>query len=247
MRIASIQYNPKFKQPQHNIKAVLNLINKARLSGAELIVLPELVLVGYSFMSKEDADPFAEDITAKRGYTAIMSKAAQKWGVHLVWGAIHKHMGTGDLFNVQIMACPDGSVSYYEKINLWGNDYLWATEGRMNPPIVSCKFSDRVLRVGLLICRDIRDKKDEKWDSFYEKGEADIVCLSANWGDGGFPAVSWMDFVSRNKIPLLVSNRWGKEANNDFGEGGICYVDAQGKVSCNGLVWNQDCMVLVDI
>jgi hypothetical protein len=40
---------------------------------------------------------------------------------------------------------------------------------------------------------------------------ADVVCLSANWGDGGFPAVSWMDFVEENSTCLIVSNRYGQE------------------------------------
>jgi predicted amidohydrolase len=109
------------------------------------------------------------------------------------------------------------------------------------------EFDDGTKKVGLLICRDVRDKKDDKWSSFYEKGDADIVAMSANWGDGGFPAVSWMEFAKDNKVALIVANRYGKEIPNDFGEGGICVVEPSGKVHCDGIVWNQPCIVYADL
>jgi hypothetical protein len=61
------------------------------------------------------------------------------------------------------------------------------------------------------------------------------------------PAVSWMDFVEENKTALAVSNIWGKELNNDFGEGGVCIIEKNGKVHCDGLKWSEDCIVYWDL
>jgi len=172
---------------------------------------------------------------------------ARKYGVHLVWGLVESDYGSGRLYNSQVMMCPDSSFEFYRKVNLFGNDYLWAAEGRANPPVRKISVGGKDYKVGLLICRDVRDKKDESWSSFYEKGEADIVCMSANWGDGGFPATSWMDFVRANEVTLVVSNRYGREMPNDFGEGGVCIIRPDSKVLCEGLVWSQDCIVYAEI
>ena len=120
---------------------------------------------------------------------------------------------------------------------------MWASPGTGNPSIATIDGA----KVGLLICRDVRDKKDDSWDSFYEPGDADIVCLSANWGDGGFPAVAWMDFVADNATALVVANRYGKEIPNDFGEGGICVIQKDGRVETTGLQWERDCVVVADV
>jgi predicted amidohydrolase len=101
-------------------------------------------------------------------------------------------------------------------------------------------------RVGLLICRDVRDKSDEL-ETIYSPGEADLVCFSANWGAGAFPANSWMSFAKSNKTWLAVSNRYGRESNLDFGFGGIGIISPEGKVLCEGLEWGKDCLVVADI
>jgi predicted amidohydrolase len=156
---------------------------------------------------------------------------------------VEKDTGSGKLYNGQVLVTPDGRWVSFRKVNRWAQDYLWASSGRSNPPIIEVGG----LKVGLLICRDVRDKKDDNWKSFYEKGDADIVALSANWGDGGFPAVSWMEFAANNRTTLIVSNRYGQEANNNFGEGGICVIRPSGEVVCEGLVWNQDCVVCAEV
>lgn len=136
----------------------------------------------------------------------------------------------------------------YRKANLWGNDFLWAKEGRENPPVAQLAQRDgKVKKVGLLICRDARDMKDEHWDNFYESGDADFVCFSANWGNGGFPSITWIQFSKNNQCCLVVSNRHGREANNEFGEGGICVIHPDGDINVEGLRWNEDCIVYGDV
>jgi predicted amidohydrolase len=262
-KVAAIQFAPKFKDHLGNLRRAAALVAQAAQGGAQLIVLPELVTSGYGFMSKAEAEPFTEVITtfdAGRVHAGqyppgvaispsmdIMYALAWKYKVHVAWGIAEKDIGTGELFNSQVLMCPDGRYESMRKINRWGNDFLWSRPGRANPPIMSCVFSDGVKKVGLLICRDIRDKFDDNWDSFYEKGDADIVAYSANWGDGGFPATAWMDFVKDNGVTLIVSNRYGYEIPNDFGEGGSCVIQLPDNVTCAGLVWKQDCIIYADV
>jgi predicted amidohydrolase len=254
VKVAAIQFCPQPRDREGNLKRLVLLAVKAARNGAEVIVMPELALSGYSMMSVAEAEPMAEVITEPTtdprpdSSMSTFSAIAREYGVHLAWGLVEKDYGTGNLYNTQVMVCPDASFESHRKVNFFGNDYLWATEGRSNPPIR--KIQDRTgksWKVGLLVCRDVRDKKDAAWKAFYEVGDADIVVLSANWGDGAFPATPWIEFATDNNSWLVVSNRYGKEAPNDFGEGGVCVVSPEGKVQCEGLQWSQDCIVYGEI
>jgi predicted amidohydrolase len=253
MKAAAVQFRPEFKDCQGNLRALANLVKTATEAGAKLIVLPELATTGYSMMSIEEAEPLAEVITEfdpnatsislLSGSMNLFYALASKFNVHIVWGLVEKDCGTGNLHNTQVMMCPDGTFDSVRKINGFGNDFLWSIPGRANPPIRKITVGGKMYKVGLLLCRDVRDKKDDEWKEFYEKGDANIVALSTNWGKGAFPATAWMEFAEENETILVVSNRYGVEANNDFGAGGVGIISPDGKVQCDGLVWSQDCIV----
>jgi predicted amidohydrolase len=252
MKVAAIQFCPTFKDVQGNLRRLAALTIKAAQDGAKICVLPELCLTGYSMMSKDEAEPLAEVITdfkPGKGGTSSMDvfyAIAKKYDVHVAWGLVEKSH-TGNLHNSQVLMCPDGSFEFMAKVNFFGNDFMWATAGRSNPPIRKIEVAGKSYKVGLLICRDVRDKKDDNWKSFYEKGDADIVAISCAWGKSSFPATAWMNFVEENNTTLVVSNRYGIEANNDFGAGGIGIISPDGTVQCKGLVWGQDCIVYGEV
>ena len=248
MKAASVQFKPKFKKPSENLRSLSKLATEAAEAGADLIVMPELALSGYAMMGHEEAEWMSEELTPEARFdnnssVGVFSLIAEKYGTHLVWGLVEKDPTTGSLFNSQVIVFPDGEMASYRKVNLFGNDWLWASEGKANPPVVKVLGK----RVGLLICRDVRDKKDEAWDSFYEPGDADVVCLSTNWGRGAFPATAWLGFVKDNETSLIVSNRYGLEVPNDFGYGGVCIIKPGPVIQCDGLKWEKDCIVYGEV
>lgn len=238
MLTAAVQYAPVFKDVRANRETAERMIRQAAGQGdAQLIVLPELCTTGYSFMSRGDAAPFAEGLD---GPTATAFKElAHSLDVAIAWGFMED---AGKLYNSQALVLPDGTLTSYAKINRWAQDFIWAAPGSESPPVIDYLGK----KVGLLICRDVRDKAPE-WDDFYEPGDADIVVFSTNWGDGGYPSVNWHRFATNNKVWLVVANRYGREANNNFGEGGPCVISPEGDVHCDGLVWNQPCIVYGEV
>jgi predicted amidohydrolase len=247
MKVAAVQFAPAFADKMGNLRRLAHFVKAAAAEGARLVVLPELATTGYSFMSADEARVFAEPVHPDMLTFKSMRVLAESFNVHIAWGMIEVEPGTNDLYNSQVLVAPDSTWVKVAKVNRWGNDFLWARPGRANPPIMHSVIDGQEWKIGLLICRDVRDKKDDNWASFYEKGDADIVCMSANWGDGGFPSVSWMEFVEDNNTTLVVSNRYQKEANNDFGEGGVCIIEPPDVVHCEGLKWNEDCIVYGEI
>lgn len=251
MRVATIQLAPTLHDRQGNLQNMISWAITAAEAGAEIICLPELCTTGYGHMSHQEALPFAEHLAAayNPSYPPIsmmaMGEIVKKYNVAIAWGVMEIDVGSGALYNSQVFMHPTGFTKY-RKINGFGQDFLWAKRGTESPPIITYKGK----KVGMLICRDIRDKGSigSELTDFYEPGDADIVCFSANFGTSAFPAVSWMDFAMENRVWLLVSNRYGKEApNNDFGPGGVCVISPTGKVHCRGLQFNKDCIVYADI
>jgi predicted amidohydrolase len=258
MKAAAVQFAPALKDKEGNLRRIAGLVAQAVQRGAKIVVLPELCTTGYTLMSAVEAAAEAEVVGSGERTVTVMLRLAAHYNVVIVWGMVEQDLGTKTLHNTQVLVSPhDGFVSY-RKINLWGNDFLWAKAGRGSPPVLRTSFGRSLsqapsfmdkfttTRLGLLVCRDVRDKA-RHIGSFYEKGDADVVLMSANWGRGGFPAVAWMDFVQDNKIPLVVANRYGVEGHNDFGSGGSCIIQVDGTVVTDGLVMGQDCIVTGEV
>lgn len=240
MKVAATQFAPIFRGSAKNLATAVVMVRAAASQGANLVVLPELCLSGYSFLSEDEARPFSESLTEDGVSLPVMRKLSAELGVAIAWGLLERD---GDhLYNSQALILPSGEWASYRKLNQWGNDYLWCQPGTKSPSIL--EFQGK--KLGQLICRDIRDTARGIKD-IYEPGDADIVCFSANWGDGGFPSGNWVDFARENKTWLVVSNRYGREVNNNFGEGGICVINPSGKIRCDGVLWSQPCIVYEDI
>jgi len=255
MRVAAIQFAPTLLEYSLNIRRLVRLVTKAAQGGAKLAVCPELSTSGYSMMNRTEAATCAEVLGdyPVGGSLYAMRKVASDFGIAIVWGLVVRDPGCDKLYNAQVYIDPKGYTESYFKINKWGNDALWADSGRANPPVINCEVTGK--RVGLLICRDIRDKKNDDWTNFYSRGDADIVAFSTAWGVGGFPSTTWLDFVESHGMTLVVANRYGDEGDmpNRFGGGGSCIItpectpDRPSGVHCDGLVFNQDCIVYAEI
>lgn len=252
--VSAIQFCPKFSRchadVMENFRRTEPLIRQAASFGTSFLVFPELCLTGYSFLSYEEAIEVAElpdgpTFRKMRGVAVALSSFVS-------YGYLEIDTETGSLYNSASMIAPDGKVvSHYRKINGWGNDYLWYTPGADPARIAPTEFGD----ASVVVCRDLRDKiptnipgsnRSEESDLFRNK-TVDIVAACVNWGKGGFPSTTWMDFVGDNKCTLVVANRWGIERNGgfeqDFGHGGSAIIDKHWKVHTDGLQFNADCVV----
>lgn len=247
MRVAAVQMCPTFKDKLGNLRVIAKLVQKAADQKAKLIVLPELATTGYAFESPQEAGKLAEVLSPTEPTLRSLLALSGSFGTHIACGMIERDPGTGHLYNSQVLVSPDGTWVSYRKINRCGSDFLWAQEGRSNPPIVTLKDGERSVRVGLLICRDVRDKRDSKWSDFYESGDADVVAFSSAWGRGFMPANAWMDFVEDNNMTLVVANRYGQEGPCDFGPGGSFIIQPPAKVTLEGLIWGADSIVVADV
>lgn len=250
--VTAIQYRPRMARCRadvaDNLRTSERLLRKAADLGSNLIVFPELCMTGYSFMNRDEAQEVAE--LATDGITArFMKRAASDFQSYVVWGFVESRGGA--LFNSASIAGPDGLVlATNAKLNLWGNDFLWASPGVEPPAIVRTDFG----ALSAIVCRDVRDKiptsvprTASKEPPLFQGKKVDVVAMCVNWGKGGFPSTSWMDFVVENGCTAVIANRWGEERNGsfvqDFGQGGSAIVLPDWRVRTDGLRFGEDCVV----
>ncbi len=250
--LTAIQFRPRFAtclaDVRDNFRQCANLINQAWDFGSELIVFPELCFTGYSFLNKDQAAEVCEKCDGPT--FRAMAGVARELKSYVAWGYVE--LGDDEnLYNSATLVDPSGiKISSYRKINLFGNDHLWAKPGIDAAPIVKTELG----LMSVVVCRDLRNKIPKNIPRIAAKGtplfdgeRVEVVATCVNWGKSGFPSATWMDFAADNHCTLVVANRWGEERNDDFsfdfGQGGSLIIDPHWNVYTDGLKFNSDCVV----
>lgn len=248
--VSAVQYKPNLARSnadvRNNFRNLEPLIHDVWKTGSQLVVFPELFLTGYSFLNPIEA-ALASEKSDGPTFREMRSLATELKS-YVAYGFVESH--DNKLYNSCITLSPDGRVVLaYRKINLWGNDFLWATPGERKPGVFRTDFGV----LSTIICRDIKLKIPDNIprvagsDPFYDSDKPDIIAACTNWGKGGFPSTSWMDFASNHKCTLVLANRWGLEENGnfslDFSHGGSAIIEPDWKVHTSGLKFNDNCVV----
>lgn len=219
MLIACVQSDVTFADVPANLERVLAWVDKAGQAGADLVVLPECMLSGYAYDSREQALPHA--ISMDDPLFGKLARAAGKYDLYLTLGLLEQD---GErLFNAAALVGPTGVIGHYRKIHL--------------PHLGIDRFVDRgdipyrvlaagEVHVGLAICYD---------SSFPEPmrvlalAGADVIALGTNWPS---PAVRTAEVVPparsmENHLFFVAANRVGEENGFGFcGRSSICGPDA---------------------
>jgi N-carbamoylputrescine amidase len=146
--------------------------------GAELVVLPELIVPGYG----SDADAYAEQAEALAGPTVeAWTEAAAAAGGYVAGGFCEREGNR--LFNTAVLVGPEGALLHYRKLHLFGGEKGMFTGGDLGLPVAELPFGV----VGLCVCYDLRFVETLRILSL--KG-ADLVCVPTAWVPG-FDAERW--------------------------------------------------------
>jgi len=143
-KLALIQMYVEAGNKQKNLSHAEKLINEAASNGADLVVLPEAMNLGWTDISaKTDADPIPEGQSCR-----ILANAARKNKVFICCGLVEK--SHDKIFNSAVIINGDGDiVLYHRKINeLEIAHHLYEQGSKLNV----CHTELGTL--GLMICAD---------------------------------------------------------------------------------------------
>lgn len=167
MKVAVVQLEPTFGEVEENIGRIKKAISGAER--ADLVVLPELVLSGYLFESRDEAMSLAQDPNGPE-FDDIAELAGRR-GSTIVLGFAERD--GRKLYNSSMLVAPNGSRAVYRKIQLFCGEKSIFEPGDRPPVPVEVEG----VRLGMMVCFDWIFPEVAR--SLALAG-ADILCHSAN-------------------------------------------------------------------
>jgi predicted amidohydrolase len=167
MKVAAIQHEIAWEQPERTREHVRPMIAQAAAEGARLIVLTEMFATGFSM----EPERIAEDEGGPS--EQFLLDAAAEHDAYLV-ASIAQRGPDGTYRNNALLAGPDGDVTRYAKIH----PFSFAGEHeRYTAGTERCTVRIDDLRVSLFVCYDLRFA-DEFWAL---ARDTDVYVVPANW------------------------------------------------------------------
>jgi len=150
MKVAYVQMEPAFLEPEKNYSKAERLVREAKERGARLVVLPELFDTGYNFESRGEVESVAGEIP-DGPTTQFLVELAKEEEVFIVAGTAEKDE-RGNLYNSAVLVGPIGwgYIGKYRKVHLFNREKLFFKPGNLGFHV----FNIGIAKVGIMICFD---------------------------------------------------------------------------------------------
>lgn len=145
LTIAVVQFGPKQKNVQGNIRKIRRLLGRVQ---ADLIVLPELSNTGYLYASTESLRPYSEKGDCSGPFLGALSELSSQSGAMIISG--YAEFAEDGLYNAAAAVTKDGVVCNYRKTHLFDQEKNLFKPGDTGFPVISYKD----VKIGLMICFD---------------------------------------------------------------------------------------------
>lgn len=232
--------------PEANLARTLDTARELFDQGADLVVLPELIVPGYAF----ERDRLAEvaqliDGPAVRAWTELAAERDR----HIVAGLCER--AGDDFYNTAVVVGPGGVVLHYRKLHVFQAEKSAFTPGDLGLPVVQLPFGT----VGVCVCYDLRFVETVRVLTL--KG-AELICVPTAWTPG-FDTERWDEhgYCPQARGAVLQANldqafiacasqAGTADAGPDF-LGSSILADPYGKALAGPLPGTEEATVVVDI
>lgn len=220
--VVALELPQRFGDRQGALAEIDGLLGSPALAGAELVLLPELILTGYvSPRGDSDLRRFAEPIDGESA--ARLAELARRHGLALA-GPLVEASG-GRFYNSLLVFDGDGRrVGHYRKRHPWFPE-RWAAPGDLGTPVLDL----RGIKLTVAICFDVHFLSEDAGDAL---DEADLLLFPTAWvdspGEGDMRADLLPALARRHRISIVNAN-WGPSRPALEGQGGSRILDAQGR------------------
>lgn len=215
MKIAAIQMDMAFAEPEQNFQKAAALVRQAAAKEPDVILLPETWNVG--FYPKDDLPALADREAATTG--ATFAALAKELHVNIVAGSVAAGFADG-VHNTSLAFDRNGNcVSRYDKTHLFTpmheDDYFVKGSG------ISAYTFDG-FACGTEICYDIRFP--ELTRTFTVRG-LDFLFLVSQWPDVRIPQLHALlkARAIENQMFVVCCNSCGQAPGTQFGGGSIAF------------------------
>ncbi|HWG25264.1 nitrilase-related carbon-nitrogen hydrolase [Actinospica sp.] len=214
-RIVCRQLAPTLADLPGNHRQILRVIAEETSSGADILILPELITSGYVFKSADEVDACA--ITPADPLAAEWAAAIE--GESIVVLGYAERGDDGRFYNGAMLLNANGVLATYRKAHLWDEEKLFFTAGSEPPPVVATRFG----WIAVMVCYDFEFPEFPRRVAL--EG-ADLIAVPTNWPlvyrpDGERPP-EWhlAQAAARvNRVVIACCDRTGTERGQEWTEG----------------------------
>ena len=131
--VAVVNFKVRTRDKENNLKRIVGFAEAAAKRGADLVLFPELCVMGYDFYCLKDVD-FIEKLasaeTLEGEVCNSISKIAQKYGIYVVLGMAEKlSLDAKQMYNSAVAIGPNGVIGSYQKIHPFELENLCFVKG----------------------------------------------------------------------------------------------------------------------
>ncbi len=247
MKIALCQINPVIGDLKYNKAKIIEGYNKGVKSSADIVIFPELSLVGYP----------PQDLVEKKEFRDAVSKAANELAAFtgktaLLFGAITEDVdliGT-DIHNSALL-CFDGKIQFVQHKTLIPNYDVFDEMRYFDPSKEVNVFDYKNEKLGISICEDIWNDADYWYRRRYTrdpikeliaKGATILINISASpyaYGKREDRHRMLSVLTEQENIPLAYVCCVGAQTDLIFDGASMCF-DNRGKLVILGKTYEED-------
>jgi omega-amidase len=224
MKIACVQMDITFANPEQNFKAVEKYIEEAAQGGADIIVFPEMWNTGYAL---DQLDQLA-DVDGQKT-KELLSTLSSQYSVNIVGGSVATKKD-GAFYNTMYVVNRTGDiVAEYDKAHLFKlmDEHTFIEAGNKKNI-----FQLDSTNCGGVICYDLRFPE---WIRTHVLGGANIMFIPAQWPKTRVD--HWQLLLQaraiENQCFVVAVNRVGSDINNEF-NGHSMVIAPWGELLING-------------
>lgn len=223
MRVGYYQSHPEFGKIAENLDRISARLNEAE---ADLIVLPELCVSGYQFVSEREVHELSEPIPDGSTTKRLLDIARRKRMV--IVAGIAERAGSA-CYNSAIAVGPNGFLGSYRKTHLFFEETCFFVPGDTGFQV----WDIGPAKIGVMICFDWYYPESAR--TLALKG-ADIICHPSNLVLPNCPD-SMPVRCLENRVFAVTSNRIGSEARH--GKDRLTYIGNSEVVNPQGVVLHR--------
>ncbi|MGE5379635.1 MAG: carbon-nitrogen hydrolase family protein [Methylocystaceae bacterium] len=130
--VAVVNFKVDTGNKEKNLSRIKGFSVAAAKRGADLVLFPEMCLMGYDFFIDEkvnrETKVKATETLAGPSCMAL-AEVARQYGIYIVFGASEKKDDSDILYNSAIAIGPDGVIGAYQKIHPFETESIWCEKG----------------------------------------------------------------------------------------------------------------------
>lgn len=132
LTVAVVNFKVAAGNKELNLSRIKGFSIAAAKRGADLVLFPELCLMGYDYFVNEDVsmnDKIQATETIQGHSCNVLSQVAKENDIYIVFGASEKKDSSDTLYNSAIAIGPDGVIGAYQKIHPFDAENKYFVKG----------------------------------------------------------------------------------------------------------------------